>query len=69
MSATATITAIGATHRREFITPEVFITGAAMAAPAKNAYLVNKIAFLQNYVFTLRMIVANIPYQFSNLRK
>ena len=51
MCATATITAIGATHRREFITHKMFATGAAMAAPAKNAYLIYKIVFLQCLVF------------------
>ena len=69
MSATATITAIRTTHRREFIPHEMPVAGATMTAPAKNAYLVNKITFLQDYVFTLGTIVANIPYQFSNLSK
>jgi hypothetical protein len=52
MGATATIAAVGTAHRCEFITHKMFAAGAAMSAPAKNAYLVNKIALLQNCIFT-----------------
>ena len=53
MGAAAAITAIGAAHRREFISHKMFTACATMAAAAKNPYLVNKIAFLQNLIFTM----------------
>ena len=53
MRATTPITTIRATHGREFIPHKMFATGTTMAAPAKNAYLVNKITFLQFLIFTL----------------
>lgn len=42
------ITAIGTTHGREFIAHKMLVARPSVSAPAKNAYLVNKIAFLQN---------------------
>ena len=53
MSATATITAIGAAHGCEFIAHKMLTTGATMAAPAKNANLVYEITFLQYLIFTV----------------
>jgi hypothetical protein len=54
MGPASAITAIGATHGRKFIAHKMLASGAAMAAPAKNANLVNKIAFLQYAIFAMR---------------
>jgi hypothetical protein len=48
MGATASITAIGATHGRKFSAQKMFIACATVAAAAEYAYLVYKIAFFQN---------------------
>lgn len=58
MCPTATIATIGATQCSEFITHKMLIARPSMAAAAENAYLVNKITFLQSPNFT---IGANIP--------
>jgi hypothetical protein len=51
MPAAAAITTIGATQGSEFIAHEMFAARPAMAASAKYAYLVNKIAFLHELFF------------------
>jgi len=56
MSATPTIAAIRTPKRGKFITHEMFTSGAAMSAPAKNSNLIYKIAFFQNRA----LIAANI---------
>ena len=45
MGATTAIAPIGTSERIEFSTGKMFAAGAAMAAPAKDPYLVNKICF------------------------
>ena len=53
MSATATITAIRAAHSSEFISAKMPAARPTMATAAENAYLVNKITFLQNCIFII----------------
>ncbi len=45
----------------------MFFACAAMATPAKNAYLVDKVAFLQSCNFNPGTVLANIPYQETKL--
>lgn len=59
MCTPATVTTIRSTQCSEFISQKMFITGATMSAAAKNAYLVYKITFLQNCIFTLLQIYLN----------
>jgi hypothetical protein len=51
MTSSTTITSIRTAIGREFITPEMLDPCATMAAPAKDPYLVNKIALLQTSLF------------------
>ena len=54
MRSSSTVAAIGSTHSCQFITHKMFASGAAMAASAKNTYLVNEIAFFQLLFFAAK---------------
>jgi hypothetical protein len=45
MGAAATIAAIGPTHSRKLVAPEMLVTRTAMAAAAKHPYLIYKVLF------------------------
>jgi hypothetical protein len=54
MTAPPSISSIGSSHGCKLIPHKMLASGAAMAAPAKNANLVYEIAFLQWLIFTNR---------------
>ena len=59
MAASASIATIGSAHGCELVAHEMLAAGSTMAAAAKNAYLVYKIAFLQSPYFYKRQIYLN----------
>jgi hypothetical protein len=59
MSPSSTITAIGSSHGREFITHEVFIACTPMATAAKDSDLVNKIGFFHGCYLCLAKILGS----------
>jgi hypothetical protein len=60
MTTAAAIASIRAAIGREFIPPEMFDPRASMAAPAKDPYLVNKIALLQTWYFQQRTVKSSL---------
>ena len=64
MCTSSTITTIGAAHGSKFIPQKMPEACTAMTAAAKNAYLINKITFFQNFIFT----VCNEGYSFNYVR-
>lgn len=54
MPSAAAITAIGATHGRQLVPAKVFDARPSMPAAAINPYLINKIAFLQGFIFAVQ---------------
>jgi hypothetical protein len=52
MTSAAAIAAVGSAESRKLVTHEMFTARSAVAAPAKDAYLIYEIAFFQNVILT-----------------